>query len=64
MELNGVQEVAGSNPVAPTITYKRVRTVFETFQTVLSPSPLSIRSHFTFRSQNCTFQALFYGKFM
>ena len=35
MGLNGVQEVAGSNPVAPTIAIKRVRTVFVTFQTVL-----------------------------
>ena len=31
-------EVAGSNPVAPTITIKRVRTVFVTFKTVLFPS--------------------------
>ena len=44
MGLNGVQEVAGSNPVAPTITNKRVRTVFETLQTVLFPSLKSKRS--------------------
>jgi hypothetical protein len=37
--LNGVQEVAGSNPVAPTITTKGVRTTFETMQTAFFHQP-------------------------
>jgi len=36
--LNGVQEVAGSNPVAPTITSKRVMIILVTFKTALFSS--------------------------